>query len=276
MARTLLPAPTQSVTPRELRFGDRACLPRLPAPKSREDAAPGRWCSASRPRICSLGSAAASGSSDPAEHAGRGSTGSPPQRPPRPPRGVSFRPAPRSLEWPTFHPAEVAHFSTGLDRPGVRVEGASCPARLCGIPDGPPVSAVTFYKPQDPHLPAVTLHEELAGAGFERSYPTLVRELRRLQLRPVCLVCQQRRGRAHGRDRPPRGGRSPVELARVLGRSLGPAGLPAGRGALALRALARGVLRADDLRAPGRRAAWGPHRPGRHATSGAWIGWPPR
>jgi len=48
----------------------------------------------------------------------------------------------------------------------------------------------------DPHLPAVTLMDELLAAGFARSYPTLVRELRRLQLRPVCLVCQQRRGRA--------------------------------------------------------------------------------
>jgi hypothetical protein len=48
----------------------------------------------------------------------------------------------------------------------------------------------------DPHLPAVTLADELAEAGFSRSYPTLVRELRRLELRPVCLVCQQRRGRA--------------------------------------------------------------------------------
>jgi transposase len=48
----------------------------------------------------------------------------------------------------------------------------------------------------DPHLPAVTLLDELTAAGFERSYPTLVRELRRLALRPVCLVCQQRRGNA--------------------------------------------------------------------------------
>lgn len=48
---------------------------------------------------------------------------------------------------------------------------------------------------EDPHLPAVTLLDELAEAGFDRSYPTLVRELRRLELRPVCLVCQQRRGR---------------------------------------------------------------------------------
>jgi len=48
----------------------------------------------------------------------------------------------------------------------------------------------------DPHLPAVTLLDELAAAGFQRSYPTLVRELRRTALRPVCLVCQQRRGKA--------------------------------------------------------------------------------
>ena len=48
----------------------------------------------------------------------------------------------------------------------------------------------------DPHLPAVSLLDELTAAGFTRSYPTLVRELRRTELRPVCLVCQQRRGRA--------------------------------------------------------------------------------
>jgi transposase len=48
----------------------------------------------------------------------------------------------------------------------------------------------------DPHLRATVLHGELVEAGFERSYPTLVRKLRRLELRPVCLVCQQRGGRA--------------------------------------------------------------------------------
>src|SRR5450631_3996421 len=48
----------------------------------------------------------------------------------------------------------------------------------------------------DPHLPAVSLLDELTAAGFDRSYPTLVRELRRTSLRPVCLVCQQRRGNA--------------------------------------------------------------------------------
>lgn len=48
----------------------------------------------------------------------------------------------------------------------------------------------------DPHVDATVLYRELAEAGFERSYPTLVRELRRLELRPVCLVCQHRRGLA--------------------------------------------------------------------------------
>jgi transposase len=47
----------------------------------------------------------------------------------------------------------------------------------------------------DPHLDATVLFRELVDAGFQRSYPTLVRELRRLELRPVCLVCEHHRGR---------------------------------------------------------------------------------
>jgi transposase len=43
----------------------------------------------------------------------------------------------------------------------------------------------------DPHLPAVALLDELLAAGFRRSYQRLVRELRRTELRPVCLVCEQ-------------------------------------------------------------------------------------
>jgi len=43
---------------------------------------------------------------------------------------------------------------------------------------------------EDPHLLATTLHEELAGLGFGRSYPTLVREVRRLGLRPRCDCCR--------------------------------------------------------------------------------------
>jgi len=43
----------------------------------------------------------------------------------------------------------------------------------------------------DPHLDATVLLRELRGLGFERSYPTLTRELRRLGLRPVCGVCKR-------------------------------------------------------------------------------------
>lgn len=41
----------------------------------------------------------------------------------------------------------------------------------------------------DPHVFATVLHGELSDLGFVRSYPTLVRELRRLQLRPACACC---------------------------------------------------------------------------------------
>jgi transposase len=53
---------------------------------------------------------------------------------------------------------------------------------------------ITARFADDPHLDATVLFRELVDAGFERSYPTLVRELRRLELRPVCLVCEHRRG----------------------------------------------------------------------------------
>ena len=47
---------------------------------------------------------------------------------------------------------------------------------------------------EDPHVDATVLHRELLAAGFDRSYPTLVREIRRLELRPVCVDCQHHRG----------------------------------------------------------------------------------
>ncbi|MDN5932469.1 MAG: IS21 family transposase [Pseudonocardia sp.] len=48
----------------------------------------------------------------------------------------------------------------------------------------------------DPHVLGSVLWRELVEAGFDKSYVTFVRELRRLQLRPACRVCQHRRGRA--------------------------------------------------------------------------------
>ena len=43
----------------------------------------------------------------------------------------------------------------------------------------------------DPHLDATVLLRELRLLGFERSYQTLTRELRRLELRPACPVCKR-------------------------------------------------------------------------------------
>jgi len=45
----------------------------------------------------------------------------------------------------------------------------------------------------DHHVLATVLHRELAGLGFDRSYQTLVRELRRLGLRPTCSACRNGR-----------------------------------------------------------------------------------
>lgn len=42
----------------------------------------------------------------------------------------------------------------------------------------------------DPHVFATVLFDELTGLGFDRSYPTLVREIRRLGLRPACSCCR--------------------------------------------------------------------------------------
>lgn len=43
----------------------------------------------------------------------------------------------------------------------------------------------------DPHLFATVAHRELADLGFDRSYPTLVREIRALALRPACQCCRR-------------------------------------------------------------------------------------
>ena len=75
-----------------------------------------------------------------------------------------------------------------LDHPaGIQRERApSCLEPFCGY--------LTARFEEDPHVDATVLFRELVDVGFDRSYPTLVREIRRLELRPVCLVCEHRRG----------------------------------------------------------------------------------
>ena len=48
---------------------------------------------------------------------------------------------------------------------------------------------------EDPNLWASTLFEEVQTLGFEASYPTLTRELRRRGLRPACEPCTPAKGR---------------------------------------------------------------------------------
>jgi transposase len=88
---------------------------------------------------------------------------------------------------------------TGRDRKTVR----KCLARPRGERREPVASCLEPFRAyiearfgDDPHVEATVLLRELVDAGFERSYPTLVRELRRLELRPICVVCQHRRGDA--------------------------------------------------------------------------------
>ncbi len=87
---------------------------------------------------------------------------------------------------------------TGRDRKTVRTYLAAP-----RVPRVPAPSCLEPYRAyiearfeDDPHLEATVLHRELVDAGFERAYTTLVGELRRLALRPVCLTCAHRRGDA--------------------------------------------------------------------------------
>lgn len=83
---------------------------------------------------------------------------------------------------------------TGRDRKTVRAwlagerdrEAGRAPSAL-----GPFCGYIVQRLGEDLHLDAVVLLCELRSLGFERSYQTLTRELRRLELRPVCEVCRR-------------------------------------------------------------------------------------
>ena len=85
---------------------------------------------------------------------------------------------------------------TGRDRKTVtKYLAAPRPARVAAVSCLEPYRAYIAARfDDDPHLEATVLHRELVDAGFARAYTTLVGELRRLELRPVCLTCAHRRG----------------------------------------------------------------------------------
>jgi len=82
---------------------------------------------------------------------------------------------------------------TGRDPKTVR----ACLSALCGERERAP-SVLERYREylvarfvDDAHVLSSVLYRELVSLGFDRSYQTLTRELRRLQLRPVCECCRR-------------------------------------------------------------------------------------
>ena len=81
---------------------------------------------------------------------------------------------------------------TGRDRKTVRKylaepEVVRVPAASCLEPFRPYL--VARFE-DDAHVFASVLFDELRDLGFDRSYPTLVREIRELGLRPECRCCR--------------------------------------------------------------------------------------
>ncbi|MFI0451476.1 hypothetical protein [Actinomadura sp. 6N118] len=88
----------------------------------------------------------------------------------------------------------------GRDRKTVRayLNGEREPGKR--RPAGPDAFAVVeeycrIRLKQDPHLPATTLFEEVAGLGFGGAYSSFTRAIRDRGLRPHCEPCQQAKGR---------------------------------------------------------------------------------
>ena len=77
---------------------------------------------------------------------------------------------------------------------GDREAGVRAPA--AADPFGPFAAYCTARLAEDPHLWATTLFDEVAGLGYDRSYPTFTRALRARGLRPQCEPCHPAKGRA--------------------------------------------------------------------------------
>ena len=88
----------------------------------------------------------------------------------------------------------------GRDRKTIRayLSGERAPGARKPAPD-PLAEFVGYVRARfadDPHIPATTLYDELAGLGFDRSYQSFTRMVRAGGLRPVCPRCVTVSGRA--------------------------------------------------------------------------------
>ena len=75
----------------------------------------------------------------------------------------------------------VRAYLNGDRSPGVRVRAVD--------PFAPFVDYIVARLLEDPHLWAITLHDELLELGFTLSYQSLTREIRARGLRPACAAC---------------------------------------------------------------------------------------
>ena len=82
-----------------------------------------------------------------------------------------------------FDRKTVRKYLAGEQKPGVR-------ARPSPDPFDPFLDYVSARLVEDPHLWARTLYDELEDLGFELSYPSLTRNIRARNLRPVCQACR--------------------------------------------------------------------------------------
>ena len=80
---------------------------------------------------------------------------------------------------------------------GERVAGQRAPAASAADPLGAFVDYLRQRLADDPHVWAVVLFDEAVRLGFDRSYPTFTKGLRRHRLRPHCEPCSASTGRDH-------------------------------------------------------------------------------
>jgi transposase len=91
----------------------------------------------------------------------------------------------------------VRAYLSGARTPGVRARGT--PDEFVAF-----VEYCRLRLADDPHLWAVTLHDEVRELGYPGGYSTFTRALRTLRLRPHCEPCAASKGRDHAIiDHPP-------------------------------------------------------------------------
>jgi transposase len=82
----------------------------------------------------------------------------------------------------------VRSYLNGDRLPGVRVTGAADPLAEFEV-------HIRARFVDDPHLWATSLFDEVVAPGYERSYPSFVRQVRQRGLRPHCEACRGVKGR---------------------------------------------------------------------------------